>query len=210
MSTRQLASAIAGSVAEQASVSAAWRRASALRIACQTVPARWRLRQRRASRVLSCPRRACGPRRAAPARACAVGSRRCDAGRRSADGCRGGSNGSGCSDRLRPAGARRRRATRGESEQIARQLLPPARPHPSDEASCRQRVGRGLERLLVGAPAPPGNPLFESGERAYLLFPILNILVPQVGQTPCVAGLPFFIVMAFSSFIVRIVRHLIQ
>ena len=72
------------------------------------------------------------------------------------------------------------------------------------------RVGRGLERLLVGAPAPPGNPLFESGERAYLLFPILNILVPQVGQTPCVAGLPFFIVMAFSSFIVRIVRHLIQ
>src|SRR5450830_153541 len=52
MSSRQLASAKAGSVAEQASVSAAWRRASALRIACQTVRARWRLRQRRASRVL--------------------------------------------------------------------------------------------------------------------------------------------------------------
>ena len=33
------------------------------------------------------------------------------------------------------------------------------------------------------------------------LFPILNILVPQVGHVPWVAGLPFFIVMALASFV---------
>ena len=45
---------------------------------------------------------------------------------------------------------------------------------------------------------------------SYLLLPILNILVPQSGQTPWVAGLPFFIVTAFSSFMVFLARHLTQ
>ena len=42
------------------------------------------------------------------------------------------------------------------------------------------------------------------------LFPILNILVPQVGHTPWVAGFPFFIVMALASLISFLVRHFIQ
>ena len=37
-----------------------------------------------------------------------------------------------------------------------------------------------------------------------------NIFVPQTGQTPWVAGLPFFIVTFFSSFIVRFDLHLTQ
>jgi hypothetical protein len=36
--------------------------------------------------------------------------------------------------------------------------------------------------------------------RVYLPLPILNILVPQVGQIPEVAGLPFFIVMDLGLF----------
>lgn len=41
-------------------------------------------------------------------------------------------------------------------------------------------------------------------------FPILNILVLQTGQTPSVAGLPFFIVMAFGVFISRLTLHFRQ
>ena len=32
----------------------------------------------------------------------------------------------------------------------------------------------------------------------------------QTGQTPCVAGLPFFIVIALASFISRLALHLTQ
>jgi hypothetical protein len=41
-------------------------------------------------------------------------------------------------------------------------------------------------------------------------LPILNILVPQVVQMPWVAGLPFFIVTFFSSFISLFDLHLTQ
>jgi len=41
-------------------------------------------------------------------------------------------------------------------------------------------------------------------------LPILNILVPQVGQVPEVAGLLFFIVIALGAFISLLVRHLTQ
>jgi hypothetical protein len=41
-------------------------------------------------------------------------------------------------------------------------------------------------------------------------LPILNILVLHTGQTPSVAGLPFFIVMGFGFFISRFTRHLRQ
>ncbi len=41
-------------------------------------------------------------------------------------------------------------------------------------------------------------------------LPILNILVPQLGQTPCVAGLPFFMVMDLAFFISFFERHFTQ
>ncbi len=41
-------------------------------------------------------------------------------------------------------------------------------------------------------------------------MPILNILVPQVGQIPSVAGLPFFMVTAFESFMSRFALHFTQ
>jgi len=44
----------------------------------------------------------------------------------------------------------------------------------------------------------------------YFVEPIRNILVPHVGHTPWVAGLPFFIVMALASFISFLARHFIQ
>jgi hypothetical protein len=42
------------------------------------------------------------------------------------------------------------------------------------------------------------------------LPPILNIFVPQTVHMPCVAGLPFFMVTFFSSFIVLLALHLTQ
>jgi hypothetical protein len=44
----------------------------------------------------------------------------------------------------------------------------------------------------------------------FQLLPMRNILVPQVGQTPCVAGLPFFMVMALAPFISFFARHFTQ
>lgn len=44
----------------------------------------------------------------------------------------------------------------------------------------------------------------------YYFAPILNILVPQTEQMPWVAGLPFFIVTFFSSFIILFALHLTQ
>jgi hypothetical protein len=46
--------------------------------------------------------------------------------------------------------------------------------------------------------------------RIYLLLPILNILVPQVGHTPWVAGRPFFIVISLGSFISLFALHFTQ
>jgi hypothetical protein len=41
-------------------------------------------------------------------------------------------------------------------------------------------------------------------------LPILNIFVPQLGQVPCVAGFPFFILIALESFISFLDRHFTQ
>ena len=41
-------------------------------------------------------------------------------------------------------------------------------------------------------------------------LPILNTFVPQVGHTPWVAGLPFFIVIALGFLISFLARHFIQ
>ena len=46
--------------------------------------------------------------------------------------------------------------------------------------------------------------------RRYLAAPILNILVPQTGHFPSVAGLPFFIVICTASLISRLVLHFTQ
>ncbi len=40
--------------------------------------------------------------------------------------------------------------------------------------------------------------------------PILNIFVPQSGQIPSVAGLPFFIVTGLGSFISFLLLHFMQ
>jgi hypothetical protein len=40
--------------------------------------------------------------------------------------------------------------------------------------------------------------------------PILNIFVLQTGQTPCVAGLPFFMVILVAFSISRFALHLTQ
>jgi hypothetical protein len=44
----------------------------------------------------------------------------------------------------------------------------------------------------------------------YLPLPILNILVPHVGQVPWVAGRPFFILIWLGLFISFFVRHFMQ
>jgi hypothetical protein len=41
-------------------------------------------------------------------------------------------------------------------------------------------------------------------------LPILNILVLHVGQTPWVAGFPFFMVIALGLFISFVARHFTQ
>jgi hypothetical protein len=44
----------------------------------------------------------------------------------------------------------------------------------------------------------------------YYFLPILNILVPQLGHTPCVAGLPFFMVMDLALLMSFLARHFTQ
>ena len=48
------------------------------------------------------------------------------------------------------------------------------------------------------------------GEDQLSYLPIQNMLVPQVGHTPFVAGLPFFIVTALALFISFLDLHFIQ
>ena len=45
---------------------------------------------------------------------------------------------------------------------------------------------------------------------AYSAFPMRKRVVPQTGQVPLVAGLPFFIVTCCGSFISRLVLHFRQ
>ena len=80
-------------------------------------------------------------------------------------------------------------------------------PHPTS------RVPRGVKKgpPLLGTllRVLPGSVLEQPSSDAQA-FPILNILVLQTGQAPSVAGLPFFIVMGFGSFISRFTLHLRQ
>jgi hypothetical protein len=62
----------------------------------------------------------------------------------------------------------------------------------------------------VVAPSSPASRL-ESGAPVYAFAaPILNMRVLHVGQEPSVAGLPFFMVIGFGSFISRFSRHFRQ
>jgi hypothetical protein len=67
-------------------------------------------------------------------------------------------------------------------------------------------ISRELRHLFQRLPVLnlPSSMLF------YLLLPILKRLVPQVGQTPLVAGRPFFIVISAASFISRLLLHFTQ
>ena len=47
-------------------------------------------------------------------------------------------------------------------------------------------------------------------ETSYLLLPMRNMAVPQVGHTPLVAGLTFFMVTALALFISFLARHFTQ
>ena len=61
--------------------------------------------------------------------------------------------------------------------------------------------------MSLGSPASQIPKLLDYERYA---FPILNIFVPHTGHVPWVAGLPFFMVMLFGSFISRFVRHFTQ
>jgi hypothetical protein len=75
-----------------------------------------------------------------------------------------------------------------------------------------------LRRTLKPNAASCGSPIdryllnYEKtrDRQPYLLLPILNILVPQVGHTPWVAGRPFFIVISLGSFISLFALHFTQ
>ena len=53
-------------------------------------------------------------------------------------------------------------------------------------------------------------PIFKLTSDQYYALPILCIFVPQNGHIPCVADLPFFILIAFGSFISFIDLHFTQ
>ena len=68
---------------------------------------------------------------------------------------------------------------------------------------------------LCFGSSPPGHHSPPLSERLVFLinpypFPIRNTLVPQVGQVPCVAGLPFLSVTALGLRISRLVLHFMQ
>jgi hypothetical protein len=50
----------------------------------------------------------------------------------------------------------------------------------------------------------------KNGKKKNVYLPMRNIFVPQTGQMPWVAGLPFFMVTFFSSFIILLDLHLTQ
>ncbi len=69
-------------------------------------------------------------------------------------------------------------------------------------------IHKGLDIPSLEISSPCLIPLLKS-DQSYA-FPILNILVPQVGHIPCVAGLPFFMVIDLASFISFLALHLRQ
>jgi hypothetical protein len=73
---------------------------------------------------------------------------------------------------------------------------------------CRPAPLSGFGPEELGLESSPNS--FALGAKRLNYFPILNILVPHVGQTPSVAGLPFFMVTDLAFFISRLLLHLTQ
>ncbi len=73
-----------------------------------------------------------------------------------------------------------------------------------------ESVIRETEGLDVPTPmkSSPSESCQAADSQPYL--PILNTFVPQVGQRPWVAGLPFFMVILLGSLISFLARHFIQ
>jgi len=67
-------------------------------------------------------------------------------------------------------------------------------------------TAKGLDIPSEELSSPRSIPKYYQG----YAFPILNILVPHTGHVPCVAGLPFFIVMLLVSLISLLARHFTQ
>jgi hypothetical protein len=95
-----------------------------------------------------------------------------------------------------------------------RQQLPPEFIHSKKKNFCLNTLRRTLksnaafcgsfiDRYLLNCEKP-------RDRQPYLLLPILNILVLQVGHTPWVAGRPFFIVISLGSFISLFALHFTQ
>ena len=89
-------------------------------------------------------------------------------------------------------------------ERRADRLLTPARhrggPRVAGRAERRTRRGRRARRATAASWSDDDQ----------VALPILKILVPQVGQVPVVAGLPFFMVIACGSLISVGALHLRQ
>ena len=64
--------------------------------------------------------------------------------------------------------------------------------------------------LIINGNTNPDFSKYEKREVSPYAFPILNILVLQVGHSPLVAGFPFFNVTAFVFFISLLLLHLTQ
>ena len=90
--------------------------------------------------------------------------------------------------------------------------------HIKTETNCCSRKADWQTPLPIGSKAGFLNPERRLGLSPSLLMceklnrylPIRNILVPQAGQVPWVAGLPFFMVMLLAFLISFLVRHLTQ
>jgi hypothetical protein len=73
---------------------------------------------------------------------------------------------------------------------------------------CAASTNERLDIPILGTSSLSGF-YWAMFEKTYAV-PILNTFVPQDGQTPWVAGLPFFMVMLFGSLISFLVRHFTQ
>ena len=84
----------------------------------------------------------------------------------------------------------------------------------SDVATHHRVSQEGFEPTTKGLRVPCSTAELLAQRQAYPRphqdAPILKIFVPQTGQRPCVAGRPFFMVMAFASLISREALHFTQ
>ena len=85
----------------------------------------------------------------------------------------------------------------------------PTAPDHHNAADCERLTAIRPDDRKGTARAPPPS-VSAWPEIGYFALPILNIVVPQTGHLPFVAGLPFFIVVASAFDISRWVLHFRQ